>query len=89
MNNAEQQMKIKVDINTLETVTCPNCKNSILKTDLSVFKKLPSIQSPTGRAQLIRIDLVSCPACNHFFHIKDGELFPFIISKETLEPKTK
>ena len=80
MPNNEQQT-IRVNINTLETVACPNCNNFVFKTNLSIFKKLPSIQSPTGRPQLIKIDLISCPACNSFFQIKDDELLPVVLEE--------
>ena len=80
-NSIQQQAKINININTLETIACPNCSNFIFKTDLSIFKKLPSIQSPIGRPQLIRIDLISCPACNRFFQIKDDELLPVILKE--------
>lgn len=78
-NNVQQ--KINININALETVACPNCNNFIFKTNLSIFKKLPSVQSPIGQPQLIRIDLVSCPACNHFFQVKDDELLPVILKE--------
>ena len=85
LNNNQQQARINININTLETIACPNCNNFIFKTNLSIFKKLPSIQSPTGQSQLVRIDLVSCPACNTFFQIKDAELLPVIIEESKNE----
>lgn len=80
-NNIQQQTNINVNFNDLETVACPNCNNFIFKTNLSIFKKLPIILSPIKRPQLIRIDLVSCPACNSFFQIKDDELLPVILKE--------
>lgn len=89
-NNVQQQVKININsLNALETVACPNCNNFIFKTNLSIFKKLPSIQSPTGHSQLIRIDLISCPACNRFFQIKDDELLPVILKELEKESDSK
>ena len=78
-NAIQQQVRININLDTLEIVTCPDCENSVFKTNLSIFKKLPSIQSPTGQSQLIRIDLISCPICNRFFQIKDNELSPITV----------
>ena len=80
-NTIQQQAKINININTLETAVCPNCNNFVFKTNLSIFKKLPSIQSPIGKPQLIRIDLVSCPACNNFFQVKDDKLLPIVLKE--------
>lgn len=79
------QMKMNVNLDTLEAVTCPNCKNSVFVTNLSMFKRLPSIQSPTGKPQLIKIDLISCPVCNRFYYVKDAELFPTFLGENKKE----
>lgn len=73
--------RINININALETVACPKCNNLVFKTNLSIFKKLLGIQSPSGRAQLIQINLVSCPACNSFFQVKDDKLLPVIFQE--------
>ena len=80
-NNVQQPVKININLNTLETAACPNCNNFVFETKLSIFKKLPSIQSPIGRSQLVQINLVSCPACNSFFQIKDDELLPVVFKE--------
>ena len=78
INNTPQRASININLDTLETIICPNCKNPVLATNLSIFKRLPSIQSPTGKAQLLRIELVSCLVCNRYYQIKDAELSPVI-----------
>lgn len=72
----QQQVRININLDTLETVACPSCKNPVFETNHSILKKLPVIQSPTGRAQLIRVDLVCCPDCGSFYRIKDDILYP-------------
>lgn len=84
-NDTQQQVKMNINLNDLKMLTCPKCENSIFTTNLSMFKKLPNIQSPTGKAQLIKIELISCPACNSFYFIKDAELIPLPLE----EYKTK
>lgn len=76
MLNTPQQVKMNINLDELKTVTCPNCKNPILATNLSMFKRIPGIQSPTGKAQLIRVELISCLICNRYYQIRDAELFP-------------
>ena len=78
-NITQQQVRININLDILEIVTCPDCENSVFKTNLSLFKRLPSIQSPTGQAQLIKIDLISCPICHRCFQIKDKELSPITV----------
>lgn len=80
---ANNQQKININLNALETVACPNCNNFVFETNQSIFKKLLGVQSPTGRAQLIQVKLIGCPACNSFFQIKDDELLPVVFQ----EPK--
>lgn len=82
-NNIRQQAqaKINISINNLETVSCPNCKNFVFETNLSIFKKLLSIQSPNGKAQLIKIDLIACPSCNRFFQAREDKLLPIILEE--------
>lgn len=80
-NNVQQRVKINISLNTLEAAACPNCNNFVFETKLSIFKKLPSIQSPIGRPQLIEVKLISCPACNSFFQIKDDELLPVVFQE--------
>lgn len=81
MLNNKQQVRMSININILETVACPNCNNFVFKTNLSIFKKLPSIQSPTGQAQLIEVKLVNCPSCNNFFQIIGDELLPVVLKE--------
>ena len=78
---ANNNQRINININTLDTVACPKCNNFVFKTNLSIFKRLLGIQSPSGRAQLIQINLVNCPACDSFFQVKDDELLPVVFQE--------
>lgn len=84
-NNTQQQVKMNINLNELKTITCPNCGNPVFNTNLNMFKKLPSIQSPTGQAQLIKIELISCPACNNFYFIKDAEFHPLLLEEHKIK----
>lgn len=82
MPNAQRQAQININLEDLKILTCPKCKNATFKTDLSIFKTLPSIQSPSGKAQLLRIELITCNSCNQSFLIKGSELSPITNSEE-------
>lgn len=71
---AIQQVQIKINLNELEIRTCPYCNSSFFTTGQSILKRLPAIQSPSGKPQLIRIDLVVCANCGTVFQVKDDEL---------------
>lgn len=78
----QQQVRININLDTLEEVTCPNCNCTIFETSLSLFKKLPVIQSPIGKSQLIKVDLVNCYGCGKLFQVKGDELQPVELSEE-------
>jgi len=78
LNNKQQQQRINVNINTLEAVTCPNCECIVFETGLTTFKKLSSVQSPTGQAQLIAINLIKCSTCKHLFIVEKVKLTPIL-----------
>ena len=85
LNNTQQQVKMNINLNSLKPLTCPKCKNTVFRADLNMFKKLPRIQSPTGQAQLIKIELISCPACNSFYFIKDAELISLPLEEHKIK----
>ena len=84
----KQQIKVSLNIDDLETIICPNCKGSVFQTDLCTFKKLPSVQSPTGKAQLIKINIITCPDCKSQFQIRDDNLFPISLKGRGKEDET-
>ena len=75
-NNKQQpqQQKINVNIDSLTTAACPVCTNTVFQTNLTLFKKLPAIQSPIGRMQLIAISLAQCCVCSNFFQVNNDGL---------------
>ena len=85
LNNIQQQVRMNINLNSLKPLTCPKCKNSVFRTDLSTFKKLPGIQSSTGQAQLIKIELISCLTCNSFYFIKDAELISLPLEEHKIK----
>jgi len=58
----EQPVQFNVDPTKLQTVTCPNC-GGIFFEEKMMFKELPAIQSPTGKASMIPIPVVVCNEC--------------------------
>ena len=58
----EQPIQFNVDPMKLQTVTCPNC-DSIFFEEKMMFKELPAIQSPNGKASMIPIPVVVCNEC--------------------------
>lgn len=87
MVNTAQQVKLNVILSNLEELVCPNCENPIFIANSSMFKKLPAIQSPTGKAQLVHVQLLTCTACNCSFRIKDDELLPIAFKKDIYEAR--
>ena len=77
-NNKQQpqQQRINININTLTPVTCPNCKGIVFQTGLTTFRRLSSVQSPTGQEQLIAINLIKCSTCEHLFLVENNTLTP-------------
>lgn len=76
INNKPRQQKINVDVNTLKSLLCPNCKCVIFQTNIATFKKLSSLQSPTGTEQLLTVQLIRCINCDSFFLINNNVLTP-------------
>ena len=48
-------------------VSCPSCGANIFETSLVTYKKLPAIQSPTGKAQLMGVPIIACLGCQDLF----------------------
>lgn len=70
----QQQMKININLAELETKLCPHCASFIFTVGQCMLKELPIMQSPSGKPQLIRIDLVACADCGTLFQIQNDEL---------------
>ncbi len=68
------QSHITVNLNELPTVGCPTCQGMIFTTNIALFKELTAIQSPTGQAQMIKVDLCQCYACDEIVQPVGSEL---------------
>lgn len=71
----KQTQRINIELNDLEDITCPHCENTMFKTGIVRLKKLPAVQSPSGREQAVTINHVQCTICADFFILKDCTLF--------------
>jgi len=67
---------INVNLQELESAICPVCNTVIFDTGFVTYKKLPAVQSPTGKAMLIAIPVVVCTDCGAMFHIMGDQLSP-------------
>lgn len=63
-NNRSQKQRIEIDIDTLETFTCPECKNSIFTQAIEI-KKVPMVISKTGNPETTQLNIVVCSKCGH------------------------
>jgi len=71
-----EQMKMQLDPFKLKTVECPNCE-SIFFSEVTMYKEVPALQSPTGQASLLPIPVVICNEC--------GTVHPKFTPKELFE----
>ena len=77
MGGAQSQpQQLKLDPAKLETVTCPNC-DGIFFEQLTMYKEVPAVQSPTGQASMLPIPVVGCNNC--------GTVHPKFTPKELLD----
>lgn len=74
-NGQPKHIQIKINLDNLEEIACPACNGLIFTAGKSMLRKLPVIQSPTGKPQLVRIDLITCTTCGNLYQIKDDKLF--------------
>lgn len=59
----DRTVQFTANMDDLPTALCPICGCQIFNTGVALYKKLGAVQSPTGRAQLIRVVLSSCVDC--------------------------
>lgn len=55
-------MRMRIDISDLPTIVCSECE-SILWERCMVLKKLSTLQSPTGKDEIIPVDVICCKKC--------------------------
>lgn len=79
------QANVTINLTTLETSVCPECGCPFFYTNLAIYKKLTSVESPTGKAETVRVVLSQCMECGIIVQPKGMELERVLIEK--LEPK--
>jgi uncharacterized Zn finger protein len=63
MGNQEKP-KLQIDPTKLDTVHCENCE-SIFFEEVTMFKEVPAIQSPSGQKSILPIPVVRCAECGN------------------------
>lgn len=64
MGNEQQQPKLQIDPTKLDTVHCENCE-SIFFEEVTMFKEVPAVKSPSGQKSILPIPVVRCAECGH------------------------
>lgn len=67
--------QMQLDPSKLPTVECGNC-GSIFFEEVTMFKEVPAVQSPTGQKSMLPIPVVRCTEC--------GEVHEKFLPKELL-----
>lgn len=57
---------IPINPNILQKITCVNCDSEIFEQKFLV-KRLPALQSPTGKEQIVNLPVFICENCKHIF----------------------
>lgn len=70
------QVKVNVNLNELEPMSCPACNGVIFDTSLVRLKKLGAVQSPTGKPLTVKIEIVACVDCGALYQIVGDILQP-------------
>jgi len=70
-NNA--QMKLDVSIKDLPTIKCTSCGHKLFQPYL-VMKKLSAIQSPSGKEQIVNVQVMACSNCGNVPKEFGGEI---------------
>jgi len=71
----QPKTKVKLDLNDLTDIVCENCEGKFFR-QVSAFKKISPLVSPTGKEQIIPVPVFRCAECGH-------------INKEFLPVKSK
>ena len=66
------QARIKINLNEMPVVGCPNCGCQIFTTDHAMFRKLSAIQ--VGKPMLARIPLELCQGCGALHQVVGDEM---------------
>ena len=67
---------ININLQELESATCPACNAVIFDTGFMTYKRLPAIQSPNGKSMLLAIPIIVCVNCDSLFTLQGDQLSP-------------
>ena len=77
--------QVHTNLNALKNAECPQCGCPFFETDVCIYKKLPAIESPTGKAQMIRLALGRCADCGLIVLPKEDTLQAVSIERTDVE----
>ena len=60
----QPKTKVKLDLNDLTDIVCENCESKFFR-QVSAFKKLSPLVSPTGKEQIVPVPVFRCDECGH------------------------
>jgi hypothetical protein len=63
-NEMDSQQQISVNLNDATDLVCAKCDNKFFN-EVTFFKKISALLSPTGQAGLVPIPAYACTACGH------------------------
>lgn len=67
-----QVRQVKINLNEVPTVGCPNCGYQLFATNVAMYKKLSAIQ--VGKPMLAKIEIAICQDCGAVVQPVDDEL---------------
>jgi len=85
----QPNVKVNINLTALETSVCPECGCPFFYTNLAIYKKLTSVESPTGKAETVRVILSQCMECGIIVQPKGMELERVLIEKVEPEGEKK
>lgn len=60
--SSEQLPKVPLDPTKLDTLKCGNCEGIFFK-EVTIFKSVPAMKSPTGKKSMLPIPVIICDNC--------------------------
>ena len=60
----QPKTQVKIDLKDLTDIQCENCDSKFFR-QVSAFKKLSALVSPTGKEQIIPVPVFRCDECGH------------------------
>ena len=60
----QPKTQVKIDLNDLTDIVCENCEGKFFR-QVSAFKKLSALISPTGKEQILPVPVFRCDECGH------------------------